>query len=333
MDSDPRTDDGRARSWWGWGWEDQAATDAECVALGALVPGLPERPLVPPRVEDLDLPDPRLQVPASLAAIADSSPAARASHARGKAYRDVVRALHGDAGSPPDVVMRPRDEEDVVAVLDWAGDATVDEARLAADVNELVYDYEGVPLKDIRIGALIREFAAIIRRHSIVLPPDLTLMFKALITMEGLGRQFDPGFHIIDHLTPMIRRAVAERYQPAGLVRRGRGALAQVANLLAGVPRDLSRLLRDARRGKTRIDLDLKRLDRFGRQLDRTLDCATMGIMTSSPVIGSAIVMTVPEGPSVLGVPLLAAVGVVGYVVAFVNSIWIILGIWRSGKD
>jgi ubiquinone biosynthesis protein len=50
-------------------------------------------------------------------------------------------------------------------------------------------------------------------------------------------------------------------------------------------------------------------------------------------VIGSAIVMTVPEGPSVLGVPLLAAVGVVGYVVAFVNSVWIIFGMWRSGKD
>jgi ubiquinone biosynthesis protein len=226
------------------------------------------------------------------------------------------------------------DEEAMIDVLlDWAGDAYVDEARLAADVNELVYDYEGVPLKDIRIGALIREFAAIIRRHSIVLPPDLTLMFKALITMEGLGRQFDPEFHIVEHLTPMIRRAVAERYQPAGLVRRGRGALAQVANLVTSVPRDLARLLRDARRGKTRIDLDLKRLDHFGRQLDRTIDRATMGIMTASLVIGSAIVMTVPEGPSVLGVPLLSAVGVVGYVLAFVNSVWIILGIWRSGKN
>lgn len=226
------------------------------------------------------------------------------------------------------------DEEAMLDVLlDWAGDAYVDEARLAADVNELVYDYEGVPIKDVRIGALVREFAAIIRRHSIVLPPDLTLMFKALITMEGLGRQFDPDFRIVDHLTPMIRRAVAERYQPAGLARRGRSTLAQVANLVTSVPRDLARLLRDARRGKTRIDLDLKRLDHFGRQLDRTIDRATMGIMTASLVIGSAIVMTVPEGPSVLGIPLLAAVGIVGYVVAFVNSVWIIVGIWRSGKD
>ncbi len=226
------------------------------------------------------------------------------------------------------------DEEAMLDVLlDWAGDAYVDEARLAADVNELVYDYEGVPLKEIRIGTLVREFATIIRRHSIVLPPDLTLMFKALITMEGLGRQFDPEFHILDHLTPMLRRALAERYKPAGIVRRGRATLAQVAGLLTSVPRDLARLLRDARRGKTRIDLDLKRLDHFGRQLDRTIDRATMGIMTASLVIGSSIVMTVSGGPDVFGIPLLTAFGVVGYVLAFMNSMWIIVGMWRSGKN
>jgi ubiquinone biosynthesis protein len=98
------------------------------------------------------------------------------------------------------------------------------------------------------------------------------------------------------------------------------------------VPRDLARLLRDARRGKTRIDLDLKRLDHFGRQLDRTLDRATMGVMTASLVIGSAIIMTISGGPEMMGIPLLGLLGLTGYVVAFVNSIWIIIGIWRAGK-
>jgi ubiquinone biosynthesis protein len=165
------------------------------------------------------------------------------------------------------------------------------------------------------------------------MPSDLTLMFKALITMEGLGRQYDPDFHVLDHLTPLVRTALADRYRPAGVMRRGRTALAQAFNLVTSVPRDLARLLRDARRGKTRIDLDLKRLDTFGRQLDRTLDRATMGIMTASLVIGSAIVMTVHEGPSVLGIPVLTMLGLAGYIVAFFNSIWIILGIWRSGKE
>ena len=66
---------------------------------------------------------------------------------------------------------------------------------------------------------MIRQFAAIVREHSIVLPSDLSLMFKALITLEGLGRQYDPDFHIIDHL----HAAAAQRARRA-LPARGAGA-------------------------------------------------------------------------------------------------------------
>jgi len=228
---------------------------------------------------------------------------------------------------------RMAEEPMLEVLLDWAGDAYVDEAKLAADVNEMVFDYEGVPLKDIRVGNVIRQFAAIVRQHSIVLPSDLSLMFKALITLEGLGRQYDPDFHIINHLTPLVKSALAERYQPGELVRRGRGMVTEFMNVVGGVPRDLARFLREARRGKTRIDLDLKRLDSFGRQLDRTLDRVTVGIMTASLVIGSAIVLTVRDGPVVLGIPLLPALGLLGYVLAFLNSLWIVYGIWRSGRE
>jgi ubiquinone biosynthesis protein len=50
-------------------------------------------------------------------------------------------------------------------------------------------------------------------------------------------------------------------------------------------------------------------------------------------VIGSAIVMNVPDSPTFLGIPVLTAVGFMGYVVAFLNSVWIIVGMWRSGKE
>jgi ubiquinone biosynthesis protein len=225
------------------------------------------------------------------------------------------------------------DEEPMVDVLlDWAGDPYVDEEKLAADVSELVFEYEGLPLKDIRIAALLRRFAAIVREHSIVLPADLTLMFKALISLEGLGRQYDPEFRIVDHLQGPLRRAVVERYRPSSMVQRGRANVSHLLNLVGNVPRDLARLLRDARRGKTRIELDLKRLDDFGYRLDRTIDRATIGIMTAALVIGSAIVMTVQGGPEVFGVPLLGLLGLAGYVTAFFNSVWVIFGIWRSGK-
>ena len=225
-------------------------------------------------------------------------------------------------------------EEPMLEVLhEWADDAHVDEERLAADVNEMVFEYEGMPLRDIRIGNVIRQFSGIVRAHAIVLPSDLSLMFKTLITLEGLGRQYDPDIHLVDHITPLVRRALAERYQPAEIVRRGRGAVREFFDLVGTVPRDLARLLREARRGKARIDLDLKRLDSFGKQLDRTLDRVTVGIMTASLVIGSAIVLTVRDGPQLFGIPVLPALGLLGYVLAFLNSLWIVYGIWRSGRE
>ena len=230
-------------------------------------------------------------------------------------------------------VARMQEQPMLEVLLEWAGDAYVDEVKLASDVNQLVFDYEGVMLKDLRIGTVIRQFTAIMREHSIVLPADLSLMFKTLITLEGLGRQYNPDFHIVEHLVPLVRRSLRERYEPGELMKRGTSTLADFFGVVSSVPRDVARLLREARRGKTRIDLDLKRLDSFGRQLDRTLDRVTIGIMTVSLVIGSAIVMTVEGGPKVLGVPVLTALGFLGYLVAFLNSVWILYGMWRSGKE
>src|SRR6516162_9697294 len=91
------------------------------------------------------------------------------------------------------------DEEAMLEVLlDWRGDDFVDEARLAADLDEFAFDYADIQLKDLKIGVLLHRVSAILREHSIMLPADLTLLFKALITLEGLGRQYDPEFQLVE---------------------------------------------------------------------------------------------------------------------------------------
>ncbi|MER7761415.1 FAD-binding oxidoreductase [Streptomyces sp. NPDC097619] len=122
-DPSPRRTDGppRTRSWWGWGHADAHPSDAECVALGALLPGTLARPLPVPRVTDLRLPRPALAPPASLAHLVREDPADRAGHALGRAYRDIARALRGELGRVPDLVARPTDAADVTRLLDWAG--------------------------------------------------------------------------------------------------------------------------------------------------------------------------------------------------------------------
>src|SRR4051794_37288142 len=108
----------RKLKFWGWGWEDQqpgpdevqATADAARLHLG-FEPAEVERPA---SIGDVELPAPRIEPPASLAPICSSEPYERASHAYGKAYRDIVRAFRGRFDNPPDVVARPREEADLV---------------------------------------------------------------------------------------------------------------------------------------------------------------------------------------------------------------------------
>ena len=116
---------GRRRSWWGWGWTDQALSDEECAALAAGLPGLSGTPRPVPSLADLPLRGPRVAAPSSLAGCVSETPEERIRHTYGKAYRDVVRALSGDLAAAPDLVACPRAERDVVDVLDWASSAGI----------------------------------------------------------------------------------------------------------------------------------------------------------------------------------------------------------------
>ena len=262
-----------------------------------------------------------MYLPDNRIALIDFGMVGRLSPAR---RRQIIDLLAGLAG---------HDEEAMLEVLlDWRGDEFVDEARLAADLGEFAFDYADMQLKDLKIGVLLHRVSAILREHSIMLPSDLTLLFKALITLEGLGHQYDPEFRLIERVKPFIDRAMSERYQPVETARRAQQTLSDLFGLVTSMPRDLARLVKDARHGRMRVDLDLKRLDRFGDRLHSAMDRATMGIMTASLVVGSSIVMTIAEGPRLFGVSLLTYCGLVGYLVAFVNSLWIIFSIWRSSR-
>lgn len=119
----------RRRSVWGWGWEDKLPDEAgrrNLAQLAAAFLGLPPLTLGPiPSDADIVVPAPRLTVPPHFTAIASDVARDRAAHTYGRAYPDLVRGYRGDFSGAPDAVLRPRDEDDVIAVLGWASDAGV----------------------------------------------------------------------------------------------------------------------------------------------------------------------------------------------------------------
>ena len=118
------------RKHWGWGYEDDGWSTAQ---LRVAASGLQEHLRIagdgevrePVPLDEVDLPPPRVAPPDALSAICASDTYARASHAWGKSYSDVVRGFNGEFDFPPDVVAHPRGERDVEAVLEWAAGANL----------------------------------------------------------------------------------------------------------------------------------------------------------------------------------------------------------------
>ena len=224
------------------------------------------------------------------------------------------------------VKQEPRRVADVM--LDWTGDSTMDEDSLLLEIQTFVQQYHGVALKQLRLGAMLSDLVAILRQHQLALPPDLSLLVKAFISLEGMGRELDPDFDMAGEAMPLLEQALRARYAPTALLQRGWRGVSEALSMVAVLPQDISRLLRAARRGRLEIHIDITHLKRVGNQLDSAANRLTVGIVVAALIIGSSIVMTVPGGPTWLGLPFF---GLLGFVGAVIGSIWLLLSIWRSG--
>jgi alkyldihydroxyacetonephosphate synthase len=113
----------RRHKHWGWGYEDQQSTPEalrETAALAAAHLGLAVGEVESPvALEQVVLRAPRVQAPATLAEICADDKHARASHALGKSYTDIVNGFRGRFEHPPDFVACPREERDVERLLEW----------------------------------------------------------------------------------------------------------------------------------------------------------------------------------------------------------------------
>ena len=235
----------------------------------------------------------------------------------------IVQLLHG---------LVERESAPVADVLmEWGeGGGEVDEARLQADVGAFVDQYRGVPLKDLHMGLMLTDVTTILRDNGLSLPPDLALMIKAFLTLEGMGRQLDPDFDMAGAARPFLQRVVLQRYSPRTLLKRGRRTALDAMELVGDLPRELRRLLRTARRGRLHMQVEVTSLKAFGEQVDRAANRLTMGVITAALVVGSSIVMNSAGGG--VSSRWLLALGVLGFVGAGLIGLWILISIWRSGR-
>ena len=212
---------------------------------------------------------------------------------------------------------------------DWSDVIQTDEQALAVEIEAFVDQYSALALKDLNLPLMMGDLMSILRDHHLSLPPDLALLIKAYITLDGFGRHLDPDFQTLEFATPYVQKLMIERYKPDAIARRGWRNLMNMADMLASFPKEMHHLLRATRKGLIPVEISVKRMDAHVDKIDRAVSRLTMGIVTAALIIGTSIMMTVKGGPEIMGLP---AFGFFGYIFAALGGVWLLFSIWRSGK-
>ena len=213
-------------------------------------------------------------------------------------------------------------------LLEW-GDGRVEAEELASQIEALLDRYYGVELRQFDFGAYLSDVVNLLREHGLALPPELALLIKAFISLQGMGRQLDPEFDIVSECAPFFQGVLLGHYAPSVLAERGRRTLGSALRLLNELPTGLSDFLRAARQGKQQTQMDVVSLRPLAGEIDRSANRMAVSMVTASLVVGSSIVLAAGVRPKASRLSSLGRFGLVG---ALIGGAWLTASIRRSGR-
>ncbi len=224
-----------------------------------------------------------------------------------------------------------RDTDLLVSVMLAERDRSkeINTTRLKRELSEFIDDYYKVPLEHIDFFKLITEFIDLMRRHHIKFPADLMLFSKAMVTIEGIGRQLDPGFNLIEQIKPTAVELMQHRLSAGSLGKETSQIFRSYFDVLKSLPQELKELLLRVNSNNFKIDLEHRGLEKLITDLDKASNRLSFSFIIGSLIIGSSLIIQTDSGPHLFGLP---ALGLLGYAFAAALGLWLALGILRSGR-
>jgi ubiquinone biosynthesis protein len=200
---------------------------------------------------------------------------------------------------------------------------------LKEDLAELLEPYYGMTIRQIDFGTYVERVTHLLHRHKLKVPQNLYLMDKALLTLEGILKQLDPGFDYFAAAQPYVEDLVKRKHHPRQLLRTAQKNLTSLSDLANNLPRQLRSVIGKIMRGEIKVKLQHEGLRYAVRDLDRSSNRIAFSLITAAIIVASSIIIHSGQGQKVFGLPVF---GLIGYVIAGLFGIWIIIGILRSGQ-
>lgn len=217
-----------------------------------------------------------------------------------------------------------KDSDRLARVIIKAGSLPpdLDKGSLGADLTDFISFYGAMPVSKIKLFEALNEMVSIIHRNHIILPTEIVMLIKTLVTLEGTNRALSPEFNLISLIRPYQELSLLSALSPARRSAKIRRFYYELQDFVETVPTALMEIIDRVRNETMEIHMEHRGLEMSANRL-------AYGILTAAIFMGSSMVLSSAVPPVLFG---LSVLGVIGYVVSLVMGIRLLWAIMTSGR-
>jgi ubiquinone biosynthesis protein len=180
-----------------------------------------------------------------------------------------------------------------------------------------------------QLGRAMLRLLFILGTNGIPLSRDYSLMAKAVLSIEEVGRTLDPGFDLRVYAQPVLERLQRDRWSPRTMFGTVREFVRASLLGLKDLPMELRGLLRRLEHDNLTVNLQHRGLEPLERTVRSAANRIALGVVVGSLIIGSSLIVRSGGGPRLFGYP---ALGTVGYLISALFGLYVIYDIVRHGR-
>ena len=200
--------------------------------------------------------------------------------------------------------------------------ATVRIDELEAAARTVCEPYFTRPLSEISLAQVLIKLFRTAQKYELTLQPQLILLQKTLLNIEGVGRQLDPQLDIWAVAKPVLERILIERYSPQRAAQELRKRLPEIMTHAPDMPRLVHAWLKQQVEGRHELALrsrDLTELAQTMKGMQRRIVAAILG--TGLLIVAAVLYGFEAGGPRLFDIPASSWIAGIG-------GLWAMLAAW-----
>ena len=206
-------------------------------------------------------------------------------------------------------------------------------SAIRTDVAKLYEKYYDVPLSQVSLGQVVNDLFLVAYKHKIRIPPDLTLLGKTLLTMEGIVVKLDPEISILKIAEPFGKRLLLERFYPKNVAGSLWHQVVGLGEFVLELPKGLKEIALLFKNGKIKqemsfpeVELILSKLNRISNRITFSIGLLSFSIIMMGLIIGASL--TDQASTLFLKIPIIE----IGLAIAIFMFLLLLYSIFKSGR-